>query len=81
MTEQAQIRNGDIVFREADAARKQPRGIVLNRFEIREPSMAWLRATPIEPRWYAVVIWHGRMRPRVERADELKAIGNVNDPN
>jgi len=70
-----QLRKRDIVARKAVGERRQPRGIVIERFTISEQDMEWLGFTPIEHGEYAVVMWHARMNARAERADELEKVG------
>ena len=72
---QEQLRKRDIVARKAVGERRQPRGIVIERFTISEQDMEWLGFTPIELGKYAVVMWHARMNARAERADQLEKVG------
>lgn len=61
-------------------AGKQPRGIVIATFYIQEQDIAGLldyTAAAAGP--YAAVMWHNRKRPRIERADELRKVGSLND--
>jgi hypothetical protein len=74
-TPRPQINKRDVVVREGT---QQPRGIVLDQLvPIEDANLRGLRSAPIEPGWYALVMWHNRKRLAAEPADGLTRVGNL----
>jgi hypothetical protein len=70
------IRERDIVVRKDT---EQPRGIViLPIFVIEDANLRGVRSAPVQPGWYALVMWHNRERLVAELADGLTSKGNLN---
>jgi len=74
-TPRPKIRKRDIVVREGT---EQPRGIVLQPpFPIEDAELRGVRAAPLTPGWYVLVMWHNRKRLVAELADNLTRVGNL----
>jgi hypothetical protein len=74
-TPRPSIRQRDVVVRQGT---EQPRGIVLiPPFPIEDHDLRGVRSAPIEPGWYALVMWHNRKRLVAELADRLAVAGHL----
>jgi hypothetical protein len=76
-TPRPKIKERDVVVRHGTSG---PRGIVLMAsFPIEDDNLRGLRSAPIEPGWYALVMWHNRKRLVAEPAEGLEAIRSLKD--